>query len=58
MRLEADRMRNLVLEARSFEAERQVVLEERRSRTDNDPAARFAEQVAAAQYLNIPTAFR
>lgn len=54
MRLEADRMRNLVLEARSFEAERQVVLEERRSRTDNDPAARFAEQVAAAQYLNHP----
>ena len=54
MRLEADRMRNLVLEARSFEAERQVVLEERRARTDNDPAARFAEQVAAAQYLNHP----
>ena len=54
MRLEADRMRNLVLEGRSFEAERQVVLEERRSRTDNDPAARFAEQVAAAQYLNHP----
>ena len=54
MRLEADRMRNLVLEQPSLEAERQVVLEERRSRTDNNPAARFAEQVTAAQYLNHP----
>ena len=54
MRLEADRMRNLVLDEESFEAERQVVLEERRSRTDNDPAAQFAEQLSAAQYLNHP----
>ncbi len=54
MRLEADRMRNLVLDQSLLEAERQVVLEERRSRTDNNPAARFAEQVTAAQYLNHP----
>ncbi len=54
MGLEADRMRNLVLEEQSFETERQVVLEERRSRTDNDPSSRFSEQVSAAQYLNHP----
>ena len=54
MRLEADRMRNLVFEEESFEAERKVVLEERRSRTDNDPSAQFAEQLSAAQYLNHP----
>ncbi|MDA0260627.1 MAG: pitrilysin family protein [Proteobacteria bacterium] len=54
MRLEADRMRNLVLDAEAIEAERQVVLEERRSRTDNDPEAQFAEQLSAAQYLNHP----
>ena len=56
MRLEADRMRNLVFEEQSFEAERQVVLEERSSRTDNDPSSLFAEQLTAAQYLNHPYA--
>ena len=56
MRLEADRMRNLLFDPQSIEAERQVVLEERRSRTDNDPSALFSEQLAAAQYLNHPYA--
>ena len=56
MRLEADRMRNLLFDAKSFEAERQVVLEERRSRTDNDPSALFSEQLTAAQFLNHPYA--
>lgn len=54
MRLEADRMQNLVFSDAEVAAERDVVLEERRSRTDNSPRALLAEQVAAALYLNHP----
>ncbi|MDP6173807.1 MAG: pitrilysin family protein, partial [Rhodospirillales bacterium] len=54
MRMEADRMRNLVLAPGEIEPERQVVLEERRSRTDNSPRARLYEQMNAALYLNHP----
>ncbi|KIL97082.1 Zinc Protease [Paramagnetospirillum magnetotacticum MS-1] len=54
MRLEADRMRNLVLDEANFRTERDVVLEERRSRTDNNPAALLNEQMEAALYLNSP----
>ena len=51
---EADRMRNLVLSEEIVLPERAVILEERSSRTDNDPAALLAEQVSAAQFLNHP----
>lgn len=54
MRMEADRMRNLVLDDDNFHTERSVVREERRSRTDNNPAALLAEQMEAALYLNSP----
>ncbi len=54
MSMEADRMRNLVLDPAEIEPERQVVLEERRSRTDNSPRARLYEQMNAALYLNHP----
>ena len=54
MRLEADRMQNLVLDPAEIETERAVVLEERRSRTDNSPAARLREQASAAFYMNHP----
>jgi zinc protease len=54
MRLEADRMRGLLLNADEIETERQVVLEERRSRTDNSPRARLSEQFNASFYLNHP----
>lgn len=54
MRMEADRMRNLILDAGEIETERQVVLEERRARTDNSPSARLSEQMGAALYLNHP----
>jgi zinc protease len=54
MKLEADRMTNLVLTDAAIEPERQVVIEERRSRVDNDPAAMLGEQVAAALYQNHP----
>ena len=54
MRLEADRMQNLVLSDDVVLPERDVVLEERRSRTDNSPAAQLREQVRRALYLNHP----
>lgn len=54
MELEADRMRNIVLTEEILAPERQVVQEERNSRTDNDPSALFSEQLSAAQFLNHP----
>ena len=54
MELEADRMVNLVLTDAAVLPERKVVLEERRSRTDNEPGALLREQVNAAQYLAHP----
>jgi zinc protease len=54
MRLEADRMTNLVLSEDIVAPERQVVLEERSSRIDNEPASRLGEQISAALYLNHP----
>ena len=54
MKIEADRMRNLVFDPDEVETERQVIKEERRSRTDNSPSARLGEQLNAAMYLNYP----
>ncbi|MEK9661255.1 MAG: pitrilysin family protein, partial [Alphaproteobacteria bacterium] len=54
MEMEADRMTNLVLTDSVIEPERQVVLEERRSRVENNPGAVLAEQVGAATWLNHP----
>lgn len=54
MKMEADRMHNLTLDEKNFETERAVVLEERRSRTDNNPGALLSERVQAALYLNHP----
>ena len=54
MRMEADRMANLRLTDEVVLPERDVILEERRSRVDNDPSARLYEQMSAAQYLNHP----
>ena len=54
MRLESDRMRNLTFDAEAFRLERDVVLEERRARIDNNPAALLREHVAAALFLNHP----
>lgn len=52
--LEADRMRNLRLDAREFDKEHQVVLEERRLRTDDQPRAKLGEQFGAMTYANSP----
>ncbi|MBT6095026.1 MAG: insulinase family protein [Rhodospirillaceae bacterium] len=54
MALEADRMTNLVITPNEVEPERQVVLEERRSRTDNNPGAILGEHVNASLFLNHP----
>ena len=54
MRMEADRMTNLVLGEDEVLRERDVVLEERSMRVDNDPSSRFAEQMNAAQFLHHP----
>jgi zinc protease len=52
--LEADRMRNLRLLPEDFLKEQQVVIEERRLRTDDQPRARQGEQFAAMAYTNSP----
>ena len=52
MKMEADRMRNLRLSQEDIATERDVILEERNQRTENNPRALFGEQMSAAQYLN------
>lgn len=54
MGMEADRMVNLRLDAREVATERKVVLEERDSRTDNNPSAILGEAVSAAQFMAHP----
>ncbi|MBX2854226.1 MAG: insulinase family protein [Rhodobacteraceae bacterium] len=54
MKMEADRMRDLVLDEESVVTERAVVIEERNSRTDNDPQSQFYEQFNATLYKNHP----
>jgi zinc protease len=54
MELEADRMQNLVLTDENVLPELQVVQEERRERTDNDPSSLLGEQLDAAMYAAHP----
>jgi len=54
MRMEADRMANLVVDPKEAVPELKVVLEERRSRTDNRPSAQLDEQMASTLFLNYP----
>ncbi|TVR95439.1 MAG: insulinase family protein [Rhodospirillales bacterium] len=54
MELEADRMTNLTITLEQVEVERQVILEERRQRVDNNPSAILAELADAALFLNAP----
>ncbi|MCX4190119.1 M16 family metallopeptidase [Methylophaga sp. OBS3] len=53
-RLEADRMRNLVVEEAELLKERDVVSEERRMRTDDDPKAQLREVFNATAFVNSP----
>jgi len=54
MELESDRMQNLTFNKNEVLKERDVILEERRMRIDNDPHAELAEQMKAALYQNHP----
>ncbi len=54
MRLEADRMVNLDLTPEKALPERDVILEERRQRIENNPAALLGERVRSALFMNHP----
>ncbi len=54
MEYEADRMKNLVLTDELVAPERDVVLEERRMRTDSDPGEILDEALQAAIYTSHP----
>ncbi|OOZ42327.1 peptidase M16 [Solemya pervernicosa gill symbiont] len=52
--LEADRMRGLLLPEEEFHKERQVVIEERRTRTEDKPTAMTYEQFRATAFTASP----
>lgn len=52
--LESDRMQNLLIDSREFQIEREVVKEERRTRTDDDPYAYLVENLYAIAFLIHP----
>jgi zinc protease len=54
MEMEADRMINLRLTEKEVLTERDVILEERRSRVENNPGAILSEQMDAALYMSHP----
>lgn len=54
MEMEADRMVNLKLDEKEVLTERDVILEERRSRVENNPNSILGEQMDAALYLAHP----
>jgi len=54
MQMESGRMRDLQLVEEDIATERDVVLEERNQRVENNPGALFGEQRAAALYMNHP----
>ncbi|MDH5301570.1 MAG: insulinase family protein [Gammaproteobacteria bacterium] len=54
LELESDRMSNLVLLEEEFKKEVQVVMEERRMRTEDNPQSMTYEQFSAIAYINNP----
>ncbi len=54
MKMEADRMRGLILSRQDILSERDVIIEERRQRIDNRPQAQFQEQLRKALYVKHP----
>lgn len=54
MAMEADRMKNLELSAEEVASERDVIIEERRERIDNQPQSRLNEQIMSALFVNHP----
>ena len=59
MQFEADRMANLILNDAVVATERDVILEERRMRIDNEPGAQLSEAIRSTLYQNsrygVPT---
>lgn len=54
MEMEADRMLNLSVPDSHYKSEKQVIIEERRQRTENDPRALFGEQMQSELFINHP----
>ena len=54
MKMEADRMMNLQLAEKEVLTERDVILEERRMRVDNNPSSILGEMLMAQLYLHHP----
>ena len=54
LRLESDRMRNLIFDEKEFIKELEVVKEERRLRTDDSPVSLTNERFNAVAYTNSP----
>ncbi len=54
MKLEADRMANLTLDAKEFASEIKVVMEERRLRTDDNPTSLVHEALNSAMFQAHP----
>ena len=52
--LEADRMRNLLLDPKEIDSERQVVMEERRTRTEDDPDGLLSEEMSSLAFKAHP----
>jgi zinc protease len=52
--LEADRMQNLLLDPKEINSERQVVIEERRTRTEDDPSGFLGEEVSSIAFKAHP----
>ncbi len=52
--LESDRMKNLLLDDKEFLSERDVVAEERRMRTEDDPESALGEETEAAAFKLHP----
>jgi len=52
--LEADRMQNLKFDDAQFAPEHQVVIEERRLRTEDNPVSELFEVISAAAYVGHP----
>jgi zinc protease len=54
MKMDADRMANLRLDEKNVLSERDVIIEERRQRTDNNPGARLYERMMAMLHPHHP----
>src|SRR4029450_13146773 len=55
--LEADRMHNLTLDPKIITSEREVVIEERRTRTEDDPGGFLGEGVNSLAFKAHPYGF-